>query len=217
MRKKITHQPRLDDDPTLDRDNGGIHYLSDFADLYERFPVFQEYPETRALPTAGTVLPVFPDEFVGTAADGSAIQNNTRPEKPEQILGSKFNNTGGKFNVFLEALLKACRNYNVDMFNLRQELFHVRMNARNPGGLAPLIALFNQAADELSQLLAKNDRRSPDKDDPFAQLGVEFVKINGYIASIRAGATETDEGAAEFQFSSSSHISVSSMFSSSRP
>lgn len=215
MAKPIKHQPRLSEDPTLDRP-AGKHYYKKHPNLLERYPVFLDYPETRAFPGSPGHSPVFPDEFIGTKPTGGGMPNNHMPEvtSPGAILGGALVNSGNKFDKFLEHLRQLCRNYNLDLFRLRQELFEIRINGKPDTGLPPLTAAFNAATDAISSFLAENDPDSPDRVNPFARLVVEFVKINNYIASLRAGADESTAGPAEVQFSSSSHISISSMFSS---
>ena len=67
MSELITNQPRLSEDPELNRPDPKpptLRYYLKEGDMILRLPDFLDYPETRLL--EGAVHPVFPDEFVGT-------------------------------------------------------------------------------------------------------------------------------------------------------
>lgn len=230
MSDLITHQPRLSEDQDLDKAAPPApksrYYEFDAAnDLLIRQAFSLAYPETRALLSDPAIIrPVCPDEFVGTDlvpesfTEGKAVPNATMPEAscPESILGGEFRNTGNAFDRFLERLRQLCRNYNHDLYHLRQDLFRKKFKTGS-FDLPPKIAAFRRSADNLSKYLASYDPRLPGNNKKFVDLAVEFVKINEYIASVRAGCSEPSEDGGdseEAQYSSSSHVSISSMFSS---
>ena len=231
MPELITHQPRPSEDRDLDAPaptppKSRYYEYDPEADLLQRFAFSLDYPETRALYTdAAVIKAVCPDEFVGSdcvpgsIGQGTPIPNDTMPEacRPESIIGGEFKNTGNAFDIFLEKLRQLCRNYNFDLYRVRQELFRVKFSDAAPDDLRQNAGYFRRSAEELSKHLALHDSRLPKNNGVFVDLAVEFVKVNGYIASIRAGCSEpSDLGAddEEAQYSSSSHISISSMFSS---
>lgn len=229
MPNPVKHQPRLDEDPTLNEPTtpAKTFYYRDpqFADLLERHPGFLDYPELRKLAGDADHSYVFPDDFIGSTPNGSAVPDDTKPEArlPHLILGGAFSPTrGNQFDDFLVGLLQCCNNYNSDLFDLRQELFRIRKGQNQTANAytTERIVAFNQSAHSLRTWLEQHDPRL--NNGNFKCLAVEFVKVNGYIGSIRAGGlgpirTAGIEEVKEVQYSSSSHISMSSMFSSYAP
>src|SRR4030095_334435 len=197
----------------------------------EREPDFADYPEFSSSTSLG-YLPVYPDDFRGlNPVTGQPIQNEIMPEVSSagSILGGQLVvRMDNKFEHFLLVIQQLCRNYNKDLYDLRGVLYKIRITLQlPPAAVEPAATNFRQSALRLAGWLARHDRRYSQPagghalgERYCAKLAVEFVKINGYIASIRAGATEPMPGhvdPAEMPFSSSSHISISSMFSSNWP
>jgi len=217
MSQPFEKQPHFAQDPNLNHPTPGHYYSSGAGtNLIERRPEFLEYPELRKLPGAPQAEPVFPDEFIGVDSGGDELPNDAMPEvfDPASVLGRDLIvKPGNKFDAFLVELRQRCRNYNLDLYRLRQELYRERIDSLgNATTRITLTAAFNSSAKQLTAWMEAHD---PKHAAPkiFKLLAVEFVKVNGYIASIRAAATD-ETTAAEIIFSSSSHISISSMFSS---
>lgn len=224
MSNLIRHQPRPAEDPDLDAEVPPFpkrRFYSSDDGVLQKNPSFLPYPETRVEIETGAVRPVFEDEFVGTTPSGTSsdpVPNDTMLDlsRPDSILGGELINSGNPFDVFLVELQQLCRNYNHDLFQLRQDLFRKKFQTA-AFNLPPKVTAFERSADQLSAHLRAHDSRLSGNNGKFSDIVVEFVKVNGYIASIRAGCTEfsTFGGSLlEAQYSSSSHISISSMYSS---
>jgi hypothetical protein len=182
-----------------------------------------DYPEFASISSAAKWEAVIPDEFVG-ASSHKPVPNSVMPEasSPVSILGGELVvRAGNKFELFLSTLQQLCRNYNADLYKLRDVMF--RQDHRFPPEahiqeeFGKAKEMFDLSAERLADWLAQHDPEYHDGNKHFQRLAVEFVKINDYIASIRAGATEEVPGmGAEYVYSSSSHVSISSMFGSSQ-
>jgi hypothetical protein len=218
MKKLYKKQPHFSQDQSLNHPQGYYYSSASGSKLVERHPESIEYPEFRQLTAPSQAKPVFPDEFIGVDDDGDGLPNDIMPEvfKPKSILGGKLTvKNGNKFDEFLLELRQRCRNYNLDLYRLRQYLYDERILLQpNPAKKSALTNAFNSSATLLADWLEEHDPLDDTATSRvFEKLAVEFIKINGYIASIRAAATDVTS-ASEIIFSSSSHISISSMFSS---
>jgi hypothetical protein len=206
----------------------------ELSGIVERDHESVDYPEFRSFNFPGLPLAQFaiayPDDYRGVdPISKDPIEDVAKPDtiSPDSILGGELVlNSSKNFDLFLLALQQLCRNYNLDLYKLRQALYSIRIknipevDSLGADGLTMrLVGAFRQSAKRLAGWLARHD---PHYNGPslgmryFSALAVEFVKINGYIVSIRAGANDVG-GPAEEAFSSSSHVSISSMFSSHWP
>lgn len=157
----------------------------------------------------------------------------------EWILGVPFVNTDDKknteFDKVVKELLRLARNYNAALYWMRQLHFHEKKSqeigtAPPPnanGDLGPLPttpdehlnavkaaqARWKVVVNELNALLAGGGHK-------FKSFFVDFVQVNDYIVSARiVGDERVPDNIAveELGGSSSSHISISSAFSSEEP
>jgi len=212
-----TQKPYWSEDPGLQSGGGTPFYTNPFEILTERGPLEIPYPEIRDYFGDGVYDFVYSDDFLFHTKDNFTEIDLTNPL---EIIGGAFTpTTTTPFNTFLKELMQWCRNYNHDLHAVRRLLFRIRNQGYTPvtQELEDCVAAFKRSAGNLWLHLAKNDPTAPEGGlSPFEGLAVELLKLNGFIFSVRVGANETS-GPAEYLFSSSSHCSISSMYSSTNP
>ncbi len=191
--------------------------------LIERSPIDITYPEIRDFDGNKRYDFVFPDDFLLDLGAATQPPQKVDQSNPAHVLGDAFPGTGSKFDIFLTNLMQLCRNYNSDLHALRVILFQIRKagSTMPPTASTPYIVRYRSSCDALWTFLCDNDpysdvnhnKPAAQKKTPFTVLSVELVKVDNYIFSIRAGATEQNS-VVEFLFSSSSHVSIPNMYSS---
>jgi hypothetical protein len=155
----------------------------------------------------------------------------TRNRFNSWILGSPFINSGkGLFDPLLERIANCVRNYNAALYWMRR--LHLLENAEHidtppprnphgdkddppmPPGTKPTAEQILNAQEDWKTAVNNLDKALEPPSPLFQQIFADMIQVNGYIVSMRVVAQLAPPGS-EFGGSSSSHISISSAFSSS--
>lgn len=224
---------RIEDTPSTvfgyRRRDPGWH--TDAAGETVREEVFIE----EAIEEKGGIFRPFPVPQVPSGepfAEPTTNSSKDRLKFQEWILGGKIDTsaTASAFSKIIAELARLARNYNASLYHLRRIQYaadhptSIQPTPNPHGGNGPVDP--NDAAQVAA---ARRDYEKCTKAiDDFIELeqdnhkliAVDMVEVNNYIVSMRVIATKTvaPGGAAlEIGGSSSSHVSVSSAFSSSSP
>lgn len=175
---------------------------------------------------------IYPEEtlaatLLGPGIPGAAERTPFQPpidgRASNWVLGHPFNSSGSDFDIYIEELCKLIKFYNRALYRLRKLHLESELNHAQMADLPDDPPMSITQAEDDYKLACKNLRKQLQKKSKGMRIVADCVEINGYIISVRViyeiftGETlQAKKKVLQPGGSSSSHISISSAFSSPR-